>query len=47
MGGEASLGQVEEFLRECVEGVEPDYGVVVQRFCPVKWKAKMSPWLVG
>lgn len=26
MGGEASLGQVEEFLRECVEGMEPDYG---------------------
>ena len=21
--------------------------VVVQRFCPVKWKAKMSLWLVG
>ncbi len=25
----------------------PSKDVVVQRFCPVKWKAKMSPWLVG
>ncbi len=34
-------------LADTVSIAEEAGGVVVQRFCPVKWKAKMSPWLVG
>ncbi len=35
------------FVTATIAAVSIGVGVVVQRFCPVKWKAKMSPWLVG
>ncbi len=43
---------VERFCFELGDGLDGgeiivERSVVVQRFCPVKWKAKMSPWLVG
>ena len=34
-------------VREWLEGLQQCQYVVVQRFRPCKWKAKMSAWLVG